>query len=234
MKMEKSKMDKNSSISAVELVEKINHLIDLNKISYDAEFERGAEDLIYRFLYGYWDSRKVGMFPHFAIKDALELASFISSLIFRTNQSIGQRGVECTSVYVEPELMSNKDKFEIENIIILVFSFKNYPEICQHCTPKSIAKNLASGLPAIRNTRMYPVLKELEGELSTAMGLWPKINSAHEGLGLIQEEFKELCDEVYKKQKDRDPDLLKKECIQVATTALRMIFDICNEENIKK
>ena len=51
-------------------------------------------------------------------------------------------------------------------------------------------------------------------------------NSAHEGYAVILEELDELKAEVWKKASDRDPELMRKEAIQVAAMALRFLVDI--------
>lgn len=51
-------------------------------------------------------------------------------------------------------------------------------------------------------------------------------HSAHEGFGVIYEEFDELKAEVWKKAKDRTGDALIKESKQVGAMAMRFLVDI--------
>lgn len=67
-------------------------------------------------------------------------------------------------------------------------------------------------------------------EAETAMREWPPYNSSHEGIGLLEEEFKELKDHVFSKQKDRDLEAMRKEAIHVAAVALRFAAELCSEE----
>lgn len=65
--------------------------------------------------------------------------------------------------------------------------------------------------------------------LEAAITTWPPINSAHEGLGLIDEEFEELKDEIYLKQSKRNLHKMRHEALQLAATALRFAYEVCNE-----
>ena len=67
-------------------------------------------------------------------------------------------------------------------------------------------------------------------EAETTAIRWPAYNSAHEGLGVIHEEFDELKAHVWIKQKNRDLAAMRREAIQLAATALRFAADGCNEE----
>ena len=74
---------------------------------------------------------------------------------------------------------------------------------------------------------------EVDAELMRA-GVWPPMNSAHEGYGVLAEEFDELFTHVKTKQKNRDLAAMRAEAIQVAAMALRFAHDICNEERGRK
>ena len=52
-------------------------------------------------------------------------------------------------------------------------------------------------------------------------------NSAHEGYAVILEELDELWDQVKLKEKDRNYNNMKKECVQIAAMAIRFIVDCC-------
>lgn len=70
----------------------------------------------------------------------------------------------------------------------------------------------------------------LISEVCNAAANWPAFNSAHEGYGIIAEEFRELEDHVFTNQKRRDLTAMKKEALQLAATALRLALDVCSEE----
>jgi len=74
------------------------------------------------------------------------------------------------------------------------------------------------------------VLNCVEKELTNARKNWGRFNSAHEGYGVLKEEFDELWDHVKTHQKKRDLIGMKKEAIQVAAMACRFAIEICNEE----
>jgi len=78
------------------------------------------------------------------------------------------------------------------------------------------------------------VLEDVERELDTAMSNWPPFNSAHEGWGVLSEEVCELWEHVKTKQKNRDLEAMRRECIQVAAMAVRFALEICNEERGRK
>ena len=67
-------------------------------------------------------------------------------------------------------------------------------------------------------------------ELKQAIANWPSMNSAHEGLGLIEEELDELKKIIFLKQKLRDLNKMRDEAIQLAAMAVRFAFEVCNEE----
>lgn len=54
------------------------------------------------------------------------------------------------------------------------------------------------------------------------------IKSAHEGLGLLVEEFWEVQQEIFKKVHDKE--LLLKELVQVAAICYKMSTDVCGLE----
>jgi len=55
-------------------------------------------------------------------------------------------------------------------------------------------------------------------------------NSAHEGFGVLHEEFDELKAHVWTHQRRRDLPSMRKEAIQVAAVALRFAAELCSEE----
>lgn len=67
-------------------------------------------------------------------------------------------------------------------------------------------------------------------ELETAMERYPAMASAHEGWAVILEEMDELWDEVKKSPKNRDPEAMKAEAIQLAAMAMRFLIDVCKTD----
>jgi len=68
-------------------------------------------------------------------------------------------------------------------------------------------------------------LDQIECEYHDAAEEYPKFNSTHEGLAVIQEEFEELKAEVFKKQKSYNKEKMQKEAIQLGAMALRFLVD---------
>ena len=54
---------------------------------------------------------------------------------------------------------------------------------------------------------------------------YPSFHSSHEGYAVLKEEVDELWEEI--KKKDRDPEKLRKEAVQVGVMALRFLVDLC-------
>lgn len=76
-------------------------------------------------------------------------------------------------------------------------------------------------------------------EFGFATSISGPFHSAHEGLGVIYEEFDELKDEVWKKAKDREADLMIQEAKQLGAMAMRFIVDVglplkAAEEELRK
>jgi len=69
---------------------------------------------------------------------------------------------------------------------------------------------------------------EVAKELTRAQSLFPAINTPHEGLAVVWEEFEEFKDEVFAfnvaKGRDTRPKM-RTELIQLASMALRTIYD---------
>jgi hypothetical protein len=63
-------------------------------------------------------------------------------------------------------------------------------------------------------------------ELDRARGLHGRFASAHEGYGVITEEWRELETEVFKRKSQRDQSKLRHEAIQLAAAALKFASDI--------
>lgn len=84
------------------------------------------------------------------------------------------------------------------------------------------------------NTARLALLDEVDVELHKAMTNWPPFNSAHEGYGVLAEEFDELWSHVKTNQKRRDIQAMRKEAIQVAAMAMRFALEVCDETNGRK
>lgn len=73
------------------------------------------------------------------------------------------------------------------------------------------------------------VLREVGEEVAKAEAAWPPMNSAHEGFGVIYEEFNvELAAHIWTNQNKRDLDAMRKEAVQVAAMAVRFVRDVCD------
>ena len=68
-------------------------------------------------------------------------------------------------------------------------------------------------------------------EYAGASNKFGSFNSAHEGWGVIREEYLELEDEIRKKHHDKEK--MRNEAIQLGAMAMRFIYDICNEQEEK-
>ncbi len=66
----------------------------------------------------------------------------------------------------------------------------------------------------------------IEREHSKAVMRFGKFHSAHEGLGIIREEYLELEKEIFKKQSEYNLNQMRQEAIQLGAMALRFIIDI--------
>lgn len=69
------------------------------------------------------------------------------------------------------------------------------------------------------------LLKEVEMELTKAVGTYPAINNVHEGYAIIREELDEFWDVCKLKPNQRSRAALQNELIQVAAMAIRTAGD---------
>jgi hypothetical protein len=68
---------------------------------------------------------------------------------------------------------------------------------------------------------------EILNELHAAQTKFRPFNSEHEGYAVLLEEVEELWAEVKKSPRNRRPDALRAEAIQVAAMAVRFLLDRC-------
>jgi len=69
-------------------------------------------------------------------------------------------------------------------------------------------------------------LRLIREEYERAFSEFDKFHNAHEGWGVIREEYLELEGEIRKKQKDYDIDQMRREATQLAAMALRFMVDV--------
>lgn len=72
------------------------------------------------------------------------------------------------------------------------------------------------------------VRDDVSKELDRALRKYPRFNSAHEGIAVIDEEFIELRLEVYKRPKKRKVQKMRREAMQLAAMAMRFILEVCD------
>jgi NTP pyrophosphatase (non-canonical NTP hydrolase) len=70
------------------------------------------------------------------------------------------------------------------------------------------------------------IAQEFMAEYYRAREKFAPFNSAHEGYAVIKEELDELWDAIKKKQHQQNPELMRKEAIQVGAMALAFILDL--------
>lgn len=75
------------------------------------------------------------------------------------------------------------------------------------------------------------IANEIVDEAVRASDLFSKFHSAHEGWGVIREEYLELEDEIRKHQSAYDYAKIRKEAIQLGAMALRFIYDVVEVED---
>ena len=77
----------------------------------------------------------------------------------------------------------------------------------------------------LRN-KQAKALKEVWDELKFARESFPPFNSAHEGLAILEEEFEELKEQVFRHQSARSLVGMRKEAKHVAAMAIRFMTDV--------
>lgn len=76
---------------------------------------------------------------------------------------------------------------------------------------------------------LYTAALDARHEALLARAKWPPYNSAHEGLGILLEEMRELELHIFLKPAHRDLAAMRREAIQVAAVALRFASECCDE-----
>lgn len=76
-------------------------------------------------------------------------------------------------------------------------------------------------------SNLRKLLDEVAEEYYRAKHIHGPIKSPHEGYGIIKEEFKELEEEIFKKEHLRDKGKMYEEAKHVANTAIRFMMDVC-------
>lgn len=69
-------------------------------------------------------------------------------------------------------------------------------------------------------------IRLIKEEYARAVDEFGKFHNAHEGWGVIREEYLELEDEIRRKQRDYDLDKMRREATQLGAMALRFMVDI--------
>lgn len=81
-----------------------------------------------------------------------------------------------------------------------------------------------------KREKLYDIAMELLQEAYKATNRYPKFNSEHEGYAVLLEEVDELWREVMKSPKNREPQKLRAEAVQVGAMALRFLYDRCPQK----
>jgi hypothetical protein len=77
------------------------------------------------------------------------------------------------------------------------------------------------------------LLSEVDDEIEKAINNFPAFHSLHEGYAVLLEEVDELWQYVKCKQGTRPSNSVRKECIQIAAMACRIIID-CEKDGYQK
>ncbi len=70
-------------------------------------------------------------------------------------------------------------------------------------------------------------------ELEVALGAFPPFRSAHEGVAIIDEEFREFRDAAYWPHKDETGDE-EVEATQLAAMTVRYLVEVCYKEDVPR
>lgn len=78
-------------------------------------------------------------------------------------------------------------------------------------------------------TKWDKMIQEVKEEFDNAERQHGKMSSFHHGESVIREEYEELWEQVKKRAADRDKDNMRRECIQIAASALHFITDLLDK-----
>jgi hypothetical protein len=132
--------------------------------------------------------------------------------------------------YTQPtaaQYSTTRDRYNVA-VMEVIEAFKDNGRMSTPVMPP--APPSAGLVPGTVGYIIQLVLDELEGATTN----WPPMNSAHEGFGVLYEEFDELWEHVKTKQKNRDLVKMRDEAVDVAAMAIRFAVDICNEKRGRK
>ena len=79
-------------------------------------------------------------------------------------------------------------------------------------------------------TPLEQAVAAAKSEAERAARLWPRYNSPHEAFAILLEEVDELKAHVWKHQRTRDLEAMRREAVQVAAVALRFVSEVCDIE----
>jgi len=81
----------------------------------------------------------------------------------------------------------------------------------------------------IDDKKLDNIIEIIKREFEFASNKFGPFHSTHEGYGIIKEEFDEMWDRI-----KQNSDLCFEECIQVVAMSLRFLYDLSNENILKK
>jgi hypothetical protein len=78
----------------------------------------------------------------------------------------------------------------------------------------------------LNETKLAEMNALVDAEVRRVASKNDPFSSPHEGWGILYEEVDELWDEVKKKKKVRNPQLMREEAMQIAAAAIRFMHDL--------
>lgn len=82
----------------------------------------------------------------------------------------------------------------------------------------------------VRSPELLETLRAVSDEVQRAQSIYGAFTSGHEGYAVLLEEMDELKDEVWKSPKKRNYPAMRKEAIQVAAMAIRLVMEIADPQ----